>query len=228
MSRLFAVVLVGSGATLSGCAFTERETGTSGYRGGAGGMEATAAAGGQQSAAGTGVADAGTAGTTMGMGGTGACPYLGPPPGRVVVPSEPVGATGCTATTADLPDACACHGLSCAPDEACLTVVQFSQYGVGGPDLPYNGCFAVCGGDAECTAPEVCVKNLLGVPVCSLTPCRSADDCTSDQGAICAPIFDAGHAGAFHPAGSQCVYAGACLAESCADCSGEDACHLCP
>lgn len=233
---------------LTGCAMTKHGSGSSAH-GGAGGagdpvLDMSAEAGATEALpdagranAGTagetgsgGSADAGSSGGTGGMAGEGAaaCSYLAPPRGQVLLPVEPIVATACTSTSAAFPDACACDGLSCPAGETCLRVVQRSQFGVGGPDQPYNGCFAVCAGDDECTAPDVCVGNSLGVAVCAFTACRSSSDCTSDPGGTCAPIFIPGHAGAVHPAGMRCIYAGACDAQSCAGCSGEQVCHTCP
>jgi hypothetical protein len=226
------IALLALGAPSVGCGSTEAGPSSQpAYGGGAGsaaegGAESTG--GGVAGSGGSNVTAAGTGGSTeAGTGGAAACSLLRPPPGAVLIPPEPVVATTCTSTNAARPDACACDGSSCAGGEVCLRVFEPAPSGAGGPDISYNGCFAVCSGDEMCTAPEVCVENTLGVQVCARTPCRSASDCTSDTEPTCAPTFVAGHAGTFLRAGTQCVYAGACDPQSCLGCTGEDACHTC-
>jgi hypothetical protein len=140
----------------------------------------------------------------------------------VPLTADPVEATECSPSPEF--DECGCEERSCSAGTTCVRVTQPARSGLGGPNYEYNGCFALCIGDSECTAPAVCVTNVHGLDVCAEVECRADADCDEDPCGTCVPGYYVGHVGATYPAPalSYCAYAGVCAAGACS----ERECHL--
>jgi len=116
----------------------------------------------------------------------------------------------------DPADQCACDGLTL---QSCLSVYHPPRGGIGGPGSDFNGCFALCESDDDCSAPHACVKNLYGLDVCA-PACRTSADCVAETCGVCQPGSYSGHGANYDdPSTSYCWYPGPCDATSCEGCT---------
>ena len=155
--------------------------------------------------------------------GIASCPFCQCTP-TYCIAGNPLEATTCTpdGQRAGFVDRCACEGKTCEAGLTCVRVFNPPPFALGGPGGSSNGCFELCGSDADCLSQRVCLTNLHGLKVCVGRPaCLSDADCTADACGHCLPKGEWFHAGARYldPSRSECAYEGRCVASSCAGCS---------
>jgi hypothetical protein len=140
------------------------------------------------------------------------------PGGFLVCQTPPVKATVCGSTQ----DQC-CAGKPCPGNVPCYAgpLVPFCA---GIPMEPYNQCAVdQCTQDAECASGQICaLAGTLGVKIraCVAAACKTAADCTTVPGGVCAPVQDPC---CNTTAGLYCVYPGGCRSN--ADCGPGQYCQ---
>jgi hypothetical protein len=188
------------------------------------------AAGGSAVAGGGGSSAAATSGTSgmtsVEAGGAGAggrtCPEVSEGEcNPTICPSTlPPEATTCAVDSNE----CGCDGMACAAGASgpglCVRIDESPLIGFGSVRYERNICaYELCTTDDACSAPERCIRDRRGLPVCS-SACRFDSECTKDCGGRCEPARFEIHGGSmeFDYALAHCVYEGSCGTASCAGC----------
>jgi hypothetical protein len=120
---------------------------------------------------------------------------------------------------------CGCDGKMCAAGASgpglCVRIYESPLVGFGTARYERNICaHDLCTTDDVCMAPDRCIRDRRGLPVCS-PACRFDSECTKDCGGSCEPAKFQVHAGAieYDHSLARCVYEGFCGTGSCAECA---------